>query len=197
MKVIGCWPFHDPGLTRIVWPWAGVPLSVGAWTFTGRPASAARTTAVAFEATVFEPSAFDAVTRTRRRRSTSAVATTYFVVVAPPIAAQSAPEGSPPPRGQRTHWYAKVVGEPVHEPWLAVSSEPTTALPLIRGSAVLSGAAFVTAPLPPGSASTVASDASAAAALGATVSSSRAATSAAHVSTTWQASKSPPSVRTR
>ena len=49
-------------------------------------------------------------------------------------------------------------------PWLAVSVEPTVADPLIRGSAVLVGLACVTAPLPAGSASTVASDASAAAA---------------------------------
>ena len=104
VNVIGCWPFQVPGLTWSVWPWAGVPESVGACTFAGRPASGARTTAVALDATVLEPSALVAVTRTRRRRSTSAVATTYFVVVAPPIAAQSAPDGRPPPLGQRTHW---------------------------------------------------------------------------------------------
>ena len=106
VNVIGCWPFHVPGVTWSVWPCAAVPDRVGACTLTGLPASGARTSAVAFEATVFEPSAFDAVTRTRSRWSTSAVATTYFVVVAPPIAAQSAPLGRPPPLGQRTHWYA-------------------------------------------------------------------------------------------
>src|SRR6188472_4366078 len=104
--VMGCWPFQVPGLACSVWPCAAVPDRVGACTLTGLPASGARTSPLAFEATVFEPSAFDAVTRTRSRWSTSAVATTYFVVVAPPIAAQSAPLGRPPPLGQRTHWYA-------------------------------------------------------------------------------------------
>ena len=105
----------------------------------------------------------DAVTRTRRRKPTSAVATMYCVVVAPPIAAQFAPLGSPPSRGHLTHWYAKLVGAPLQDPWLAVSVRPTTGLPEIRGSAVLFGTAWLRAELPPGSARTVASDASAAA----------------------------------
>ncbi len=33
----------------------------------------------------------------------------------------------PPDRGQRTHWYAKLVGEFVHEPLVAVSVAPTAA----------------------------------------------------------------------
>ena len=76
VNVIGCTPFHAPGETRRALPIAAVPLSVGAWTFVGRPVSAARIVAVAFEATVRWPSAFAAVTRTRRRRPTSASATT-------------------------------------------------------------------------------------------------------------------------
>src|SRR4029079_17332934 len=62
------------------------------------------------------------------------------------------------------HGDADRVGDPCHDPGPAVSVEPTVADPLIRGSAVLVGAAWVTAPLPAGRASTVASDASAAAA---------------------------------
>jgi hypothetical protein len=104
----------------------------GAW-------DAARTTAVAFEALVAVPEAFDAVTRTRNRRPTSADATTYVVEVAPPIAAQSDPVGLPPELGQRTHWYAKEVGLLAQVPWLAVSLDPTTALPETTGSATLAG----------------------------------------------------------
>jgi hypothetical protein len=84
-------------------------------------------------------------------------------VVAPPIAAQSAPDGRPPDRGQRTHWYAKLVGELVHEPLVAVSVDPTDAAPEIRGSTVLDGRSWTTAEPPAGRARTVASDASAAA----------------------------------
>jgi hypothetical protein len=76
VKVIGCVPVHVPGWAWSVWPWDGVPEIVGACTFRGLPASGFAITAVAFEATVALPSAFDAVTRTRRRRSTSAEATT-------------------------------------------------------------------------------------------------------------------------
>jgi hypothetical protein len=82
--------------------------------------------------------------------------------VAPPIAAQSAPFACPPDRGQRTHWKAKLVGAFVHDPVVAVRVEPTVAVPEIRGSAVLAGRCWVTAPLPAGRARIVASDASAA-----------------------------------
>jgi hypothetical protein len=85
-------------------------------------------------------------------------------VVAPPIAAQSEPSGRPPPSGHRSHWYAKLLGCPVHEPVLADSVDPTAAEPLIRGSAVLDGLSCVVAAPPPGSRRTVASEASAAAA---------------------------------
>ena len=138
------------------------PLSVGAATFTGLSASGWRMRAVALEATVCVPSAFVAETRTRIRWSTSAVATMYFEVVAPPIAAQSEPSARPPLCGQRTHWYAKAVGWPVQEPFVVESVAPTTAEPLIRGSAVFAGLSCAAAPPPPGSASTVAADASAA-----------------------------------
>jgi hypothetical protein len=104
VNVIGWRPFHVPGATCRVWPCAGVPLSVGAATFTGRPASGCRTRAVAFDVAACEPSAFVAVTRTRSRWSTSEAATTYFAVVAPPIAAQSEPSGRPPSAAHRSHW---------------------------------------------------------------------------------------------
>jgi hypothetical protein len=70
----------------------------------------------------------------------------------------------PPDRGQRTHWYAKLVGELVHEPLVAVSVAPTAAGPAIRGSTVFDGRSWITAEPPAGRARTVASDASAAAA---------------------------------
>jgi hypothetical protein len=79
------------------------------------------------------------------------------------MAAQSAPFDWPPFRGQRSHWYAKLVGLLVHDPWEAVSVEPTVGIPLIRGSAVLAGLAWVTAEPPAGRARIVATDASAAA----------------------------------
>src|SRR5262245_32499002 len=121
LNVIGWRPFHVPGATWSVWPCAGVPLSVGATTLTGRPSSPCRIRGVAFDATVCDPSALVAVTRTRIRWSTSAVATTYFEVVAPPIEAQSEPSGRPPPRGQRSHWKSKLVGALFQEPLLAES----------------------------------------------------------------------------
>ena len=76
VNVIGWRPFHVPGETRSVAPCVAVPEIVGGWALTGRPASGLEITAVALEATVALPSAFDAVTRTRSRRSTSPAATT-------------------------------------------------------------------------------------------------------------------------
>ena len=35
--------------------------------------------------------------------------------------------------GQRSHWNAYALGDPVHVPVVAVSGEPTTGLPLIEG----------------------------------------------------------------
>jgi hypothetical protein len=74
--------------------------------FLGRPVAALAIVAVAFEATVTEPSALDAVTRIRSRFPASADPITYDEVVAPEIDAQSDPSGLPPEVGQRTHWYA-------------------------------------------------------------------------------------------
>ena len=65
-------------------------------------------------------------------------------------------------KGHWSHWYAKPVGWPVHEPFVVESVAPTTAEPLIRGSVVFAGSSCAAAPLPPGSARTVAAEASAA-----------------------------------
>ena len=62
------------------------------------------------------------------------------MLVAPPIAAQLPPELS-----QRCQAYAKLVGELVHEPFEAVSSDPSFAEPLIEGSDVFAGTAWPTA----------------------------------------------------
>jgi hypothetical protein len=65
---IGCVPAHSPGSAVTVEPTTIVPRTVGVEVFTGLPA----TTAVGFDATVREPSAFVAVTRTRIREPASA-----------------------------------------------------------------------------------------------------------------------------
>ncbi len=101
-NVIGCVPVHVPGVARSVSFTAGVPEIVGRDVFRGRD-TAARTTSVAFDATVVAPSLFEAVTRARSRLPTSPFASTYADVVAPPMAAQSAPSDLPPDGGQRTH----------------------------------------------------------------------------------------------
>jgi hypothetical protein len=93
------------------------------------------------DAAVVEPSALEAVTRTRRVEPASAAAMMYAWVVAPPMTAQSEPSGSPPDAGQRTHWNANPVGLSLHVPWVAVSVEPTVAVPDTAGSVVLTGAA--------------------------------------------------------
>ena len=85
------------------------------------------------------PLAFVAVTRTRSREPRSLDATTYACVLAPPITAQSEPSGLPPELAQRTHWYANEVGVPDHVPCVAVSVDPTLAVPEIAGCAVLPG----------------------------------------------------------
>ncbi len=94
-------PVHVPWLAVSVWPTAAWPLIVGGWVLGGP--CAAVTAAVAFEAAVFGPSAFAAVTRNRNRNPTSPAPTTYAVVEAPPMTAQSEPSAAPPSAPQRTH----------------------------------------------------------------------------------------------
>jgi len=145
-NVIGWTPDHVPGSPWSVEPGLGVPVIDGALAAFGGFPVAAVTVAVGFDATVAEPSALLAVTRTRRRFPTSAVPTTYADVVAPEIAAQSEPSGLPPEVGQRTHWYANVIGDvPDQSPCDVVSVAPCVAVPLMLGSAVFFGAACVTA----------------------------------------------------
>ena len=93
---------HWPGVAVSVEPERAVPTIVGSATRTGG-CDAAVTAAVALDAATAEPSAFEAVTRTRRRDPRSPLETTYACVVAPPMKAQSEPSGRPPLAGQRTH----------------------------------------------------------------------------------------------
>jgi hypothetical protein len=59
----------------------------------------------------------------------------YDLEVAPAIALHSLPL-----RLQRRHWYLNSVGDPVHDPWAAVSLWCTRGLPDIAGRAVMPGA---------------------------------------------------------
>src|SRR5512134_24996 len=98
--------------------------------------------AVGFDATVWDPSAFEAVTRTRMRNPTSAARSVYCEPVAPDTMAQLPPSGWPPSGPHRTHWRAYVIGSvPVQVPRVEESVRPCSARPLIAGSAVLRGAA--------------------------------------------------------
>jgi hypothetical protein len=96
---IGCRPDQAPGSAVTTCPTSIVPRGHGGWVFTGGPT----TTAVGFEATVCEPSAFVAVTRTLIRKPTSADLNAYLELVASETMAQSPPSGRPPSAPQRTH----------------------------------------------------------------------------------------------
>ncbi len=98
------------------------------------------------------PSEFVAITRTRRRSPMSASRTRYVLFVALPITRQFEPSAAPPSVPQRSHRYANDIGvDPDHEPVLADRSRPFAASPVIRGSVVFAGAAFVLAAPEPGS----------------------------------------------
>src|SRR3954453_912679 len=106
---------------------------------------------VAFEVAVAEPSALRAVTRTRSVLPWSAPRTRYDDESAPPMFAQPLPCVL-----QRRHWYAyEIVLALVQVPVDAVSVSPTWAVPVILGSAVLTGAALLAASESPATASTV------------------------------------------
>jgi len=95
------------------------------------------TTDVASDRAEPEPSALDAVTRTRIRAPTSAVVSTYVVLVAPEIGTQLAPAVS-----HRCHPNMKLIGVvPVQLPVPATSVWSFAAEPVIVGSDVLAGAA--------------------------------------------------------
>jgi hypothetical protein len=118
-----------------VWPTTALPLIAGSAVFTGAVATgAAATRAVWPDTAVAEPPAFVAVTATRSVNPASPLATAYDAAVAPLMAAHDAPELS-----QRRHWYAYELTPPLQLPVLALSVWPTTALPLIVGSAVFAG----------------------------------------------------------
>src|SRR5215212_3298137 len=103
-NAIGCPPVHVPGFAVSVWPCCGVPLIVGCFALTGRPAVAeARTVVeVAFEFALAVPSAFEAMTRERMRWPTSARRRMYVRRVSPGIVAQLTPFTPPPLASQRS-----------------------------------------------------------------------------------------------
>ncbi|MGH2973185.1 MAG: hypothetical protein ACRDLE_13820 [Gaiellaceae bacterium] len=82
------------------------------------------------------PPALLAVTTTRMLWPTSAFDRVYCLLLAPEIAPHPPPELS-----QRSQLYAYDVGDPVHLPFEAVSSEPSRAVPEIVGRLVFVGAA--------------------------------------------------------
>jgi hypothetical protein len=93
------------------------------------------TAAVGGELWVVAPSAFDAVTDTEIVESTSSGLSAYVGTVAPAIGLQFWPVAS-----HRRHWNPYVaVGFAIQLPVLAVSSEPTDAVPETDGGAVSSG----------------------------------------------------------
>jgi hypothetical protein len=105
-NVSGCAPAQEPGSAVSVRPTCGVPPIDGAVAFRGAPAVAAeRTTSVAFDVALAEPSAFAAVTRTLIRLPTSACRSVYRLNVAPEIAAQPSPLPPPPVDGHRSQRY--------------------------------------------------------------------------------------------
>src|SRR5262249_42944540 len=83
---------------------------------------------------VVEPLAFFAVTTTRSVLATSMERTPYVRAVALTTALHEAPLPS-----HRCHWYVYESTPPVQVPFEAVSSSPTFAVPVIAGSAVLTG----------------------------------------------------------
>src|SRR5262245_42686565 len=128
---IGCAPVHEPGSAVTTAPTVIVPRTVGVDVLTGGPT----TTLVGFDATVFEPSAFIAVTRTRSLKPTSARTSRYRRSVAREMMAQFPPSGCPPSVPHRTHWYANEIGwVPVHAPLEASSRTPCSARPVMVGS---------------------------------------------------------------
>src|SRR6476619_6874566 len=84
------------------------------------------------------------------RLPTSPLTIVYDWRVAPLIAVHVLSDESPPPGLQRSHWYLYVRPELglVHEPFDVSTVRPTSATPVIVGSAVLTGPALPRAPAP-------------------------------------------------
>ena len=74
-----------------------------------------------------------------------ALVTVYVLLVAPEIATQFAPFES-----HCCHWYVCVAGEPENVPSCSVSTWPIRAVPVIVGSAVLTGGVTIPATTPVG-----------------------------------------------
>jgi hypothetical protein len=103
---------------------------------------AAVTTADGTDVAEDEPLAFRAGTRTRSVLSMSTVFRVYVLSVAPVMVEQL-----PPSLSHRDHRNANVIGwVPSHVPGEAVSADPSRAVPLTVGGAVLVGAAVAAAP---------------------------------------------------
>ena len=97
-------PVQVPFEADNVDPTTGEPVIWGSAVFTGATRVASFTAVVGLDATVFAPSAFDAVTRTRSRLPTSCFSTRYVEAVCPEALTQSDASAAPPVLGQRIHW---------------------------------------------------------------------------------------------
>src|SRR5690242_1753228 len=98
---MGAAPDQLPSAPTSVWPWVGMPLTVGA--AVGCGTGAAATTAVGDEGVSVEPPPAVAVTTTRSVFAASAEVTAYVLAVAPSMFAQAVPAFE-----QRCHWNANV-----------------------------------------------------------------------------------------
>lgn len=126
-------PVHVPVVVVSVLPCFAVPVATGATVLTGVLTALIETNA---EVACPEPAALLAVTTTRSVWAASALAASYVWAVAPAIAAHEAPFVA-----QRSHAYVYVIGaEPDQVPVVAVSVDPTLAVPVICGAAVFCGA---------------------------------------------------------
>jgi hypothetical protein len=94
--VIGVLPVQVPVVALSVWPFWGVPVTIGDEVSAG---GTAWTGAVGEEVACWLPPALDAVTSTSSVPPTSAVTIVYVAEVAPVMLAQFAPFES-----QRFHW---------------------------------------------------------------------------------------------
>jgi len=137
VNVNGAVPDQAPSVALRICPSRTVP------EMTGRPPGSfvgganGATTAVAGEATLADPSRFDAVTVTRIVLPTSAVTSVYVAALAPAITAQA-----PPVASQRCQARPYASGPvPLNVPVVDVRIWPARALPVIVGSPVAAGAA--------------------------------------------------------
>ncbi len=134
-------PSQVPVVVVSVDPSTAEPEMNGSAVFTGVVWAVTR--AVGADCAFAEPSPLVAVTSTRSVEPTSPALTTWVWDVSP-IGAQE-----PPPASHRCHANAyEMVGVPVHEPVVAVSVSPETAVPVIVGGSELDGTAAELASAP-------------------------------------------------